>query len=463
LTIAGDSATLQLYANQLAVVNPAQNRFMTPPESSTVLPRFLARLQNAGIDPGDSEELRLNKSLLMLATGLASVAIMLWVAIYWFLGPQFSTTAPLVFQLLLVGNMLLYIKTQNFDIFRVTQLGLFLFLPFVAHWSGGTIISTSGVLLWALLAPVGAILCIGVHQSVGWFIAWVVLTALSGAADWFLADIVIVKKTDVPVRTTIVFFALNFIAISTIIYMLLRLSIAEKRKMLVSLEEAHRQVQVEQERSEKLLLNILPGSIADRLKNSDKTIADGFADVTVMFADIVNFTQVAANMSPSQVFAMLNRIFSAFDELAEQHGLEKIKTIGDAYMVAGGLNEDLSDYSAAVADMAVAMRDLLKRDFAINASHLEVRIGIGTGPIVAGVLGKKKFIYDLWGDTVNIASRITSEGVPGMIQCDTVTYHRLAGSFDFHEPQTIYLKGKGNMTVYRLIGRKDAANSDDNF
>jgi adenylate cyclase len=316
------------------------------------------------------------------------------------------------------------------------------------------------VLLWALLGPIGAILCIGVRQSVGWFIAWVVLTALSGAADWYLADTVFGKKSNVPVRTTIVFFALNFIAISTIIYLLLRRSIAERRKTLDSLELAHKQIQIEQERSEKLLLNILPGSIADRLKTSDKTIADGFADVTVMFADIVNFTQVAANMSPSQVFAMLNRIFSAFDELAEQYGLEKIKTIGDAYMVAGGLDDNVTNYSAAIADMALAMRDLLRRDFAINSSHLEVRIGIGTGPIVAGVLGKKKFIYDLWGDTVNIASRITSEGVPGMIQCDTMTYHRLASSFDFHEPQSIYLKGKGNMTVYRLVGRKGAAAED---
>jgi adenylate cyclase len=433
---------------------------MSNPESSDDARRFLARLQNAGIEPDDSEELRLNKSLLMLATGLASVAIMIWVAIYWMLGPQFSTTAPLVFQFLLAANMLLYIKLRNFDFFRVSQLGLFLFLPFVAQWSG-TIISTSGVLLWGLLAPIGAILCIGVRQSIGWFIAWVVLTALSGTTDWYLADSLIAQKSAVPIRTTIVFFALNFISISTIIYLLLRMSIAEKRKMHVSLEEAHRQVQIEQERSEKLLLNILPGSIADRLKNSDKTIADGFADVTVMFADIVNFTQVAANMSPSQVFAMLNRIFSAFDELAEQFGLEKIKTIGDAYMVAGGLNEDLTDYSAAIADMALAMRDLLRRDFSVNASHLEVRIGIGTGPIVAGVLGKKKFIYDLWGDTVNIASRITSEGVPGMIQCDTTTYHRLATSFDFHEPQTIYLKGKGNMTVYRLIGRKGAAGEEE--
>jgi class 3 adenylate cyclase len=434
---------------------------MTPPESSTATPRFYDRLRNAGIEPDDSVELRLNKSLLMLATGLASVAIMLWVTIYSALGPQFSTTVPFTFQLLLAGNMLIYIKSRNFDFFRVSQLGLFLFLPFVAQWSGGTVISTSGVALWALLAPVGAILCIGVRQSVGWFIAWVVLTALSGVVDFYLADSPVAPQFNVPVRTTVVFFALNFISVATIIYMLLRYSIAEKRTIQEHLEVAHQQVKIEQERSERLLLNILPGPIAERLKNSNKTIADGFADVTVMFADIVNFTQVATNMSPSQVFAMLNRIFSAFDELAEEYGLEKIKTIGDAYMVAGGLNGEIFDYSAAIADMATSMRDLLRRDFTVNASHLEIRIGIGTGPIVAGVLGKKKFIYDLWGDTVNIASRITSEGVPGMIQCDTTTYHRLSAAFDFHEPQTIYLKGKGDMTVYRLIGRKGATDSEE--
>jgi adenylate cyclase len=297
---------------------------MTATESDGTPSGFWRRLQNAGIEPDDSEELRLNKSLLMLATGLASVGIILWVAIYSILGPQFSYTVPFAFQLLLAGNMLLYIMSRNFEFFRISQLGLFLFLPFVAQWLGGTLITTSGVLLWALLAPVGAILCIGVSQSVGWFIAWVVLTAVSGVVDLYLVDYSLVaQKASVPVRTTLVFFTLNFISVSTIIYMLLRLSIAEKRKAQKSLEQAHRQILIEQERSEKLLLNILPAPIADRLKSSDKTIADGFADVTVMFADIVNFTQVATNMSPSQVFAMLNRIFSAFDELAEQHGWKK--------------------------------------------------------------------------------------------------------------------------------------------
>ena len=285
------------------------------------------------------------------------------------------------------------------------------------------------------------------------------MTALSGFFDFYLADTLLKTPANaVPIRTSVFFFVLNFIAVSSIVYLLLRFSTLEKEKAARRLDEAHRLLQIEQERSEKLLLNILPGSIAERLKNSSQTIADGFADVTVMFADIVNFTRVAEGLTPQQVFAMLNRIFSSFDELAEKYGMEKIKTIGDAYMVAGGLNSEFADYTAAIADMATDMRDLLHRDFNVNQMHLEVRIGIGTGPVVAGVVGKKKFIYDLWGDTVNIASRITSEGVPGMIQVDETTYRRLQERYDFHEPQTIYLKGKGNMIVYRLIGPKAPRN-----
>ena len=424
----------------------------SPTESAKA--SFIDRLRQGGIEPGDSEELRLNKSLLMLATGLTSFTAMLWAGIYWVLGPQFSSTVPLVFQLVLIGNMLLYVAIRNFDFFRISQLGLFLFLPFVAQWAIGNFIAASGIVIWALLAPIGALLCFGVAESLGWFLAWIVLTVLTGGVDYYLADVVAMAKSDVPVRTSLVFFALNITAVATIIYLLLRHSTIEQRKAKLTMDLAHEQLKEEQHRSERLLLNILPGPVAQRLKNSEQTIADGFADATVMFADIVNFTQVAANMSPSQVFAMLNRIFSAFDELAEKYNLEKIKTIGDAYMVAGGINKSVDEYTAAVVDLAIDMRDLLRRDFAVNTSHLEIRIGIGTGPVVAGVVGKKKFIYDLWGDTVNIASRITSEGVPGMIQCDTLTYRRLSKVFDFYEPQTIYLKGKGNMTVYRVIGRK---------
>jgi adenylate cyclase len=427
-----------------------------PPIRCTPSPGFLARLRSGGVRADDSPEEQLNKALLVFATGLVSVASTLWLAIYWSLGPQLSATLPFAFQILLAGNLLVYLKTGNFNFFRIAQLGLFLFFPFVAQWSIGNFITASGLILWGLLAPIGAILCFGVRESIAWFFAYVFLVALTGFFDYYLADAVpLSAATRIPIRTSVFFFALNFVAISSMVYLLLRFSIQEKQKIESKLAEAHRLLQIEQDRSERLLLNILPGPIAERLKNSNQTIADGFADVTVMFADIVNFTQVASGMTPSQVFAMLNRIFSVWDELAEKYGIEKIKTIGDAYMVAGGLNDAREDYSAAIADLALEMRDLLHRDFNVNDRHLDVRIGIGTGPVVAGVVGKKKFIYDLWGDTVNIASRITTEGTPGMVQVDTTTYLRLRSRYDFHEPQTLYLKGKGDTVVYRLIGPTD--------
>ena len=414
-------------------------------------------LSNAGFDPADDAELRLKKSLLVFATGLVSIGSMLWLLLYWQLGPQFSVTAPLIFQVLLAGNLLLYFKTRNFGFFRYSQLALFLFAPFVVQWTIGNFIAASGASLWGLLAPIGALLFLGVSESLAWFIAYLFLTALSGFFDYYLAGSVPSSDLRVPITTSVFFFALNFAAISTIVYLLLKFSLAERAKALADLEEAHRLLKGEQERSERLLLNILPGPVAERLKNEKQTIADGFADVTVMFADIVNFTKVAEGLSPQQVFAMLNRIFSSFDELAEQFGMEKIKTIGDAYMVAGGLNNEQDNYSVAIANLALAMRDLLHRDFSVNNMHLEVRIGIGTGPVVAGVVGKRKFIYDLWGDTVNLASRITSDGVPGMIQVDETTWRRLRDHFDFHEPQTLYLKGKGDTVVHRLIGPKGGA------
>lgn len=425
---------------------------MTP--STAASDRFIDRLRRAGIEPDDNADVQLNKQLLMLATGLISVASMLWLAIYWAMGPQFPVTWPYLFQITLAANVVIYILTRNFNFFRVSQLVLFLFAPFVMQWSIGNFLDASGIVLWGLLAPVGAVLFFGVRESIAWFFAWAFMIVMSGVFDYILADATVSTTSQMPLRTSVIFFALNFIAVSTMIYLLLRFSVLEKQRAQARLEEAHLQLQAEQARSEKLLLNILPAPVAARLKNSEKTIADGFADATVMFADIVNFTHVAANMTPNHVFSMLNGIFSAFDDLAEKYGLEKIKTIGDAYMVAGGINTGNADYSAAIADMALEMQALLHRDFAVNSSRLQMRMGIGTGPVVAGVVGKKKFIYDLWGDTVNLASRITNEGVPGMIQCDAQTWRRLSDRFDFHEPQTIYLKGKGEMTVYRLIGRK---------
>ena len=408
---------------------------------------FLDSVRRAGILPGDSGEVRLQKSLLVFATGLVSFASMLWLLIYWQLGPRFSSTVPFVFQLLLVGNLLVYLRTRHFASFRQIQIALFLFMPFVAQWSIGNFVTASGVSLWALLAPIGAVLFIGPREASAWFAAYLFLTALSGAFDYYLADASPATQIKVPTQTTVVFFALNFAAVSTIVFLLLRYSASEKQK-------AHRRLQQEQQRAERLLLNILPGPVAERLKHSDQTIADGFADVSVMFVDIVDFTRIAEDLSAQQVFAMLNRIFSSFDELAERYGLEKIKTIGDAYMVAGGLNNDHDDHSAALVDLALAMVDLLQRDLAVNPLRLAVRVGIGSGPVVAGVVGRKKFIYDLWGDTVNLASRITSEGAPGQVQVDQATYRRLADRFAFAAPRTLHLKGKGKTVVYPVSGRQ---------
>jgi len=207
----------------------------------------------------------------------------------------------------------------------------------------------------------------------------------------------------------------------------------------------------EHARSEGLLLNILPKPIADRLKDGAGTIADSFAEVTVMFADIVGFTPLTARSTPQETVAMLNKIFSRFDRLAGERGLEKIKTIGDAYMVVGGIPSEMPDHAGAIMTLAIAMQDEVARSSSEFKEPLQIRIGISTGPIVAGVIGEKKFIYDLWGDTVNMASRMESHGEPGGIQVMPRTYELLRARWTFVERQ-IEVKGRGRTTVYRHTG-----------
>ena len=209
----------------------------------------------------------------------------------------------------------------------------------------------------------------------------------------------------------------------------------------------------EQEQGERLLLNILPKVIAQRLKQLESTIADNFEEVTVLFADIVGFTELSARFPPAQVVELLNRIFSAFDELSDYYGLEKIKTIGDAYMVVGGLPTPRPDHAEATANMALDMQQVITKFNNQNNQTLSIRIGINTGPVVAGVIGIKKFSYDLWGDTVNIASRMESQGLPDKIQVTEFTYKKLQDNYLFEERGTIQVKGKGKMTTYFLGGK----------
>jgi adenylate cyclase len=233
---------------------------------------------------------------------------------------------------------------------------------------------------------------------------------------------------------------------SLVVYLYERLSQAEFK--------AHQQLQEEQQRSQRLLLNILPPSVAKRLMAKDRTIADNFADVTVLFADIVNFTGVSAQKSPAEVVDLLNQIFSMFDHLAEKYGLEKIKTIGDAYMVVAGLPQHRHDHAAAIADMALAMNAALREFNQKTGYSLSIRTGIHTGPVIAGVIGIKKFAYDLWGDTVNTASRMESHGLPNEIQVTQSTYNCLKHHYQFEERGMVTVKGKGEMKTYLLKGQR---------
>lgn len=223
---------------------------------------------------------------------------------------------------------------------------------------------------------------------------------------------------------------------------------------IIELNETNAALVAEREKSQRLLLNILPEAIAERLKEDEGTIAENFAEVSILFADLVNFTQLSTEVPPVEMVKLLNEIFSAFDSLAEKHGLEKIKTIGDAYMAVAGLPEPRSDHAIAIADMALDMQRVIEQFNQQYQQPFSIRIGINTGSVVAGVIGTKKFIYDLWGDAVNTASRMESHGIPNRIQVSSETYKRLCDRYDLENRGFIHIKGKGQMETYFLVGRK---------
>lgn len=413
---------------------------------------LMGRIRNAGIAANDTQEVRLNKSLMVFATGLVAVASMLWLPMYWQLDAERSMMLTLLFQFALTGNLAQYLRANNFHRFRLRQLALFLLFPFIAHWTLGNAFTGSGLLLWGLLGPVAALLCFGVAESLKWFIAYVLLIGLSAIIDATLIDAVELTRLKNLGQDGTLFFVVNLGVISSIVYLLLRYALKRKQTLEAMLQQTNQLLQIEQARSQRLLQNILPAPVAERLKNSDQPIADAFPDVSVMFADIVNFTPMAAAISPVDVFGLLNRVFTRFDELVERHGLEKIKTIGDAYMVAGGLNQHggCGNDVASMAALALEMQDTLRAGFVVNGQRLKLRIGIATGPVVAGVLGRKKISYDLWGDTVNLASRLSTQARAGSILTDSTTHARLHHRFFFTDGGALALKGKGSVQAFEL-------------
>jgi class 3 adenylate cyclase len=219
------------------------------------------------------------------------------------------------------------------------------------------------------------------------------------------------------------------------------------------IERQRRSIAVQKSRSDRLLASILPDAVSERLKGEPGMIADHYPFVSVVFADIVGFTELATRLKPDALVTLLNDLFSRFDELAAEHGVERIKTIGDAYMAAAGVPIERADYAVAVAHFALAARDAVREHAAAHGAELAIRIGIGSGAVVAGVVGTTRFAYDLWGDTVNVASRMESQGEAGAIQVCARTHALLADRFKFKERGEIDVAGRGPMQTYFLLGR----------
>ena len=236
------------------------------------------------------------------------------------------------------------------------------------------------------------------------------------------------------------------------LFQTLNTEIEQQRELI---QKQHRELEIERQKSENLLLNILPRPIAQRLKEDQSVIADHYNSATVLFTDIVGFTELSENLTPSELVQFLNQIFSTFDSLVEKYRLEKIKTVGDAYMVAGGFPEPRPDHVDAVADLALEMRNSLANFHTEKIQSVCMRTGIHTGPAVAGVIGTKKFIYDVWGDTVNTASRMESHGVGGEIQVSEATYKVLKDKYILEQRGMIEIKGKGRLMTYWLQGKNE--------
>ncbi|HKB28571.1 MAG TPA: adenylate/guanylate cyclase domain-containing protein, partial [Candidatus Limnocylindrales bacterium] len=283
------------------------------------------------------------------------------------------------------------------------------------------------------------------RSGIRWYVAFVALFLGTGALGTVIGPV-----APVPEWFANVILALNVAVGGTVFFTLLAIFARQRQEALGALR-------IEHERAESLLLNILPGSIAERLKASPKTIADQFDTASVLFADVVDFTPHSAQMSAAEVVGTLDRLFSHFDALADRYGVEKIKTIGDSYMAAAGVPDPRPDHARVLALLALGMVEATRSNGAVGDLGLELRIGINSGPVVAGVIGRKRFLYDLWGDAVNIASRMESAGTPGRIQITAATRALLDGEFACEARGTVSVKGKGEMETWYLVGRRTEA------
>ena len=383
-----------------------------------------------GANPADEADLRIRKRTAvgtLLAVCLVSVA---YVLVGLANRPALIVLASLHILAQLV-NLAIFSRTRRLE----PMVAVLVLLGLAAVFSGvltlGGLATSGGNMVWALLMPIGAVLVIGPRAGLRTYIGVAVVVIASALLTPLIPpDQALSEPANVGVM------AINLLAAAAVALAVVRYIDGQRLA-------ARRQ-------SDALLLNVLPGAIADRLKGGERVIADHYESASVLFADIVNFTPFAEALAPQEIVAVLNDLFTDFDRLAERFGLEKIKTIGDAYMAVAGVPIPRPDHAQAALDMALAMHARMGEQPTLARWHLQIRIGIASGQLVAGVIGERKFSYDLWGDTVNIAARMEQSGVAGCVQVSDQTHADLGASYPFQRRDGVEVKGKGSMSTWLL-------------
>ncbi len=398
---------------------------------------LLNRLGRIGAEPTDDPDTRGRKTLLVYLAVLIWPISLLWATLYLTLGAPSGAVAFLYF-LVSVASIALFARTKNFELLLYIQLLDITLAPTLSMWPTGGFVSSGAVGIWGILGPLGALVFSSVRSSLRWFVLFA--AAFLGAG--ILGELAGGLST-LPRWFSTTMLALNVVVGGAVVFTLLAVFAQQRRDA--------------QDRAETLLLNILPRAIADKLKAEPQTIADAFASASILFADVVDFTPMAQRVTPARVVEMLDVLFGHFDVLVERYSLEKIKTIGDCYMVAAGIPSPRSDHARALGLVALDMLDAVRAHGAAGTLGFELRIGINSGPVVAGVIGRKRFLYDLWGDAVNTAGRMQTEGTPGRIQITRATYELLKDEFVCEPRGTIRVKGKGEMETWYLVGLREAS------
>jgi adenylate cyclase len=402
----------------------------------------VAALARIGEDPRDDEDLRQKKALLVLIAILIAPVSVVWGILYLALGSAVGI-APLVYCAISVASLVVFARTKNFQFLLLVQLVDILIAPTAGgQMLIGGFLPSGAVGLWGILAPLGALVFLEVRQAIRWFAVFLAVFVVTG-----ILGEVLFTDADLPVGFTSTMLALNVIGAGSVAFMLLA-SFANQRNA------ALKALRAEQEKSEELLTRVLPRPIAERLKGSQQTIADHFVAASILFADVVDFTPLSQRLPPAEVVGILDQLFTRFDTLVERHGLEKVKTIGDCYMAVAGVPDPRPDHARRAARLALDMQDVVATSPIAGQPGLELRIGINSGPVVAGVIGTKRFLYDLWGDAVNTASRMEAQSTPGEIQITRTTYELLKDEFVCTRRGTILVKGKGQMETWYLVGSR---------